>query len=161
MGKLTKSQIDEYFKDHLPYRTRIMLAHYKMTHDNCGNDKTWAGNPAWLDACFVASLITARIYLNLLGVGKESGRLCAFKPRQDDITVDDLGGHRIDPVTLSPLEQQLFLGFLTMTDKAAAHLTTPKDHKWAKTHDVIKRIHGYLRTNLYDPAGRTDLESLP
>jgi hypothetical protein len=161
MGKLSTTEIQEYFKVHLPYRTRIMLAHYKMTHDTCGNPKAWTGNPAWLDACFVASLITARSYLHLLGVGKKSGRLCAFEPRQDDITVDDLGGRRIDAAKLPPDEQRLFLDFLTMADKAAAHLTVPRDHDWAKTHDVIKLIHNYLKTNLYGPASRTDLESLP
>jgi len=63
MGKLTRTEIDEYFAVHLPYRTRIMLAHYKMTHDRAGHDKAWTGNPAWLDACSIASLVTGRLYL--------------------------------------------------------------------------------------------------
>src|SRR5271169_553622 len=100
MGKLAIGQIDEYFAVHLPYRTRIMLAHYKMTHDSAGNDKGWNGNPAWLDACFIASLVTARLYLNVLGVGKKGGTLADFEDKADDVTVDDLGGVRLDAATL-------------------------------------------------------------
>jgi hypothetical protein len=55
MGKLTPSQIDEYFDNHLPYRIRIMLAHYRMTRES------WTGDPGRLDACFVAALVTARL----------------------------------------------------------------------------------------------------
>ena len=160
MGKLTASAIDEYFDVHLPYRTRIMLAHYKMTHDSAGKDKPWTANPAWLDACFVASLVSGRLYLNVLGVGKKGGAPCAFVQQPDDVTVDDLGGLRVDPATLSVNEQKLFLDFLTMADKAAAHFTIPKSHDWTKTHDVIELIHGYLKSNLYDAVGRTGLEPL-
>jgi hypothetical protein len=59
MGKLKTDQVDEYFTVHLPYRTRIMLAHYKMTHDSAGNDLSWTtqrGPVSWLQACFEASL---------------------------------------------------------------------------------------------------------
>src|SRR4249920_3007214 len=36
MGKLKPKEIDEYFDVHLPYRTRILLAHYKMRHTAAG-----------------------------------------------------------------------------------------------------------------------------
>ena len=160
MGKLIAGQIDTYFEVHLPYRTRIMLAHYKMTHDSAGNDKAWTRNPAWLDACFVASLVTARLYLNVLGVGKKGGALADFDGKPDDVTVDDLGGKRLDPTKLSQTEHDLFFDFLNMADKAAAHFTTPIVHDWTKTHEVIKLIHYYLKTNLYDVLGRSGLEQL-
>ena len=160
MGKLKPTQIDEYFNVHLPYRTRIMLAHYKMTHDGAGKNKAWNSNPAWLDACFVASLVTGRLYLNVFGVGKKGGALCAFSPQEDDVTVDDLGGILLDPAKLPAVEQKLFLDFLIMADKAAAHFTTPKNHDSSTTHDVIKLIHGYMKSNLYGPAGRTGLETV-
>ena len=72
-----------------------MLAHYKMTHDGAGGNTEWRNNPSWLDACFVASLVTGRIYLNLLGVGKKNGgALCPFLPKGDDVTICELGGCR-------------------------------------------------------------------
>lgn len=90
MGKLSTAEVEEYFKHHLPYRIGILLAHYNMSR------QSWHGDLAQLNACFVASLVTARMFLNMLGVGKDSdGELCAFKPRKknsDDIMVDDLGG---------------------------------------------------------------------
>lgn len=161
MGKLNRAEIDEYFDVHLPYRTRTLLAHYKMTHDSAGQDKPWTSNPAWLDGCFITSLINGRIYLNTLGIGKSGGALVPFVPRQDDVTVDDLGGTVLDPTKLPGAEQTLFLNFVIMADKAAAHFTTPSGHSWNQTHDVIKLIHGYLNTNLYIPAGRSGLEGLP
>lgn len=160
MGKLTGTEIDEYFAVHLLYRTRIMLAHYKMTHDSAGKDRAWTGTPSWLDACFIASLVTGRLYLNLLGIGKKGGALAAFSPQTDDVTADGLGGVLLDPSKLPAGEQKLFLDFLIMADKAAAHFTVPKGHDWSKTHDVIKRIHGYLKSNLYGPTGRAGLEPL-
>jgi hypothetical protein len=155
MGKLDAGQIEEYFAVHLPYRMRILLAHYKMTGPN-----GWRGNPAWLDACFVASLVTGRLFLNVLGVGKKGGVLDCFAPQPDDVTVEDLGGKLLDPAALPTADRDLFLGFLTMADKAAAHFTLPMNHDWTKTHDVIRRIHHYLNVNLYDQAGRTGLEPL-
>jgi hypothetical protein len=160
VSKLTPDQVNEYFKTHLPYRTRILLAHYKMTHDPNGADKPWNGELAWLEACFVASLVTARMYLNVLGIGKDDKRLAPFPARRDDITVDDLGGRRVEVKTLFPDEERLIFNFLTMADKAAAHFTIPMSHNWGNTHDVIKIVHRLLKIQLYDPAGRTGLEPL-
>jgi hypothetical protein len=152
MGKLDNQQIEEYFTTHLPYRTRVLLAHYKMTRN------PWTQNIAWLEACFVASLVTGRLFLNMLGIGKKGRIVDRFSPRPDDVTVEDLGGTILDPSTLTPEEKKLFLDFLLMADKAAAHFTMPMKHDWTKTHDVILRIHHYLRGNLYDRAGRSGLE---
>lgn len=68
MAILKPDQINEYFEIHLPYRTRIMLAHYKMTRRSWTHDR---GPVSWLQACFEASVITGRIYLNSLGVGQK------------------------------------------------------------------------------------------
>ena len=155
MSKLDADQIEEYFNVHLPYRTRILLAHYRMTRAN-----GWRGDPAWLDACFVASLVTGRLFLNALGVGKRGGGLDRFEPQPDDVTVEDLGGKLLDPSALPTADRDLLLGFLRMADKAAAHFTVPMSHDWARTHDVIRRVHHYLKVNLYDQAGRRGLEPL-
>lgn len=157
MGKLTPPQIDEYFDKHLPYRTRILLAHYRMTR------VSWTRDAGTLDACFVAALITARLFLNLLGIGKDKngGALARYRPHHDDVGADDLGGLLMDPATLPGDEQDLFLAFLKMADKAAAHFTIPIAHDSAKTHDVILRIHHHLKINLYDHTGRVFQDATP
>ena len=83
-----------------------------------------------------------------------------FRGQAYDVTVDDLGGKRLAPATLSQAEQYLLFGFLKMADKAAAHFTIPIVHDWSKTHDVIKLVHAYLKSNLHDIAGRVGLEAL-
>jgi hypothetical protein len=131
MGKLTPVQIDEYFENHLPYRTGILLAHYRMTRES------WTGDVGTLNACFVASLVTGRLFLNVLGVGKKGGQLCPFGGRGDDVNAEDLGGKFIDLAKLPQGDKALFIGFLKMADKAAAHFTMPMTHDWSKTHEVI------------------------
>jgi len=74
MGKLTLTEIDDYFDKHLPYRRRILLAHYRMTR------RPWRGDPGQLDACFVAALVTARLFLNVLGISKNGEKLGRFGP---------------------------------------------------------------------------------
>jgi hypothetical protein len=130
MGKLTPPQVEEYFDKHLPYRTGILLAHYRMTRG------PWTGDPGMLNACFVSALVTGRLFLNVLGVGKKKGKggyvLDRYSPRPTDVTVDDLGGVLIDPATLPKAERDLFLHFLIMADQAAAHFTVPISHEAPK-----------------------------
>jgi hypothetical protein len=81
MGKLTAPQIDEYFTIHLPYRTRIPLAHYRMTRE------PWHGDRAQLEATFEASLVAGRMYLNILGIAKNrQDLLIPFRAQHDDVT---------------------------------------------------------------------------
>jgi hypothetical protein len=155
VNKLTSIQIGEYFKEHLPYRTGMLLAHYRMTR------KSWTGDVNWLNACFVASLVTGRLFLNFLGIGKENGKPCPFRSRADDVDAQDLGGKLIDLATLPPGDEALFMEFLKMADKAAAHFTTPIVHDWSKTHEMILRIHHYLKVNLYDHTGRRFEDAIP
>jgi len=41
---------------------------------------SWTGDTGWLNACFIASLVTGRLFLNMLGLGKEAGALVRFHP---------------------------------------------------------------------------------
>lgn len=148
MGKLTPAQIDEYFKKHLPYRTGILLAHHRMTRS------AWSGDTGQLNACFIAALVTGRLFLNMLGIGKRGGSLASFTPKSDDVTVEDLGGASLDPVALPMADQAFFLDFLIMADKAAAHFTLPLPHDWSRTDEVILRIHHFLAINLYGHTSR-------
>ncbi len=153
MGKLSDTQIKEYFSTHLPYRTRILVAHYWMTR------KSWTverGDVAWLQGCFEASLITGRMYLNVLGISKnKNDQLVRPVFRDDDVNAEDLGGKLVDLTTLPAGDRDLFIGFLKMADKGAAHLTVPMTQPWEETHVAISRICRYLQIHLYDPAGET------
>jgi hypothetical protein len=161
-GNLSHQLIDEYFDNHLPYRTRILLAHYKMRHTATGAFVPWTGNQAWLDSCFVASLVTARLYLNMFGIGKnrDGTALVNYKGRDTDMTVEKLGGDRVDFTQMSVADQKMLLAFIIMADQAAAHFTTPIPHDRGPIPKVIKLIHGYLKTHLYEVVGRAGLETM-
>ncbi|MBN1807348.1 MAG: hypothetical protein JW837_19030 [Sedimentisphaerales bacterium] len=135
MGKLTKKQIEEYFTKHLPYRNRILTVHKKICDRGPYN-----GDPAILQACFEASLITGRMYLNVLGISKTSRQLSKNHNYQsDDVNAEDLGGRLVDIDTLSPDEKDLLFDFLIMADKGAAHLTLPREHGLERTHEAIEK----------------------
>jgi hypothetical protein len=92
-----------------------------------------------LEAAFEASLITGRIYLNVLGVSKN--RHDVLQPtrfQEDDVSAADLGGGSIDISTLTPDDISLFTGFLKMADKGAAHLTMPMQHPVDQTHSTTE-----------------------
>jgi hypothetical protein len=105
MGKLQPQEVVKYLDTHVPYRLGILLAHYRMTR------RPWRGDQAILDACFVASLVTARMFLNMLGIDKDKNGLMCFSPMKTDVCVDDLGGVLIDPATLAAAEQKLCINF--------------------------------------------------
>ncbi len=151
MGKLTDLQIEEYFDTHLPYRNGILLVHMKLCAPG-----PWHGDKHLLNASFEASLVTGRMFLNVLGVGKNSrDELEPYRFRKDDVSAEDLKGKLIDVQNLPHGEGDLFVGFLKMADKGAAHLTLPMKHPWDKTHEAILRIQHYVRTNLYQATGRS------
>lgn len=140
-------QIEEYFSEHLPYRYGILLSHRRLCEAGGGN-----GDSAVLNACFIASLVTGRLFLNLLGIKRnaKNDSLQACDPWDDDVSSVDLGGTFVDIGTLSPQDVKLFTGFLKMADKAAAHFTLPMRHPWEEAHEAIERIQHYLRIHLYN-----------
>ena len=149
MSKLSKEQIEEFFDKHLPYRNQVLTAHRKLCAPGA-----YVGDQAILRACFEASLVAGRIYLNVLGIRKSRrGQLEANRFRPDDVSAEDLGGKLIDVNSLPSSDKDLVIGFLGMADNAAAHLTLPAKHPWERTHEAIDRILHYLRANLYIPTG--------
>jgi hypothetical protein len=152
MNKLQAHQVIDYLDTHVPYRLGILLAHYRISVKK----SPLVDDHAVANACFVASLVTARMCLNMLGIAKDKRKNCLvrFQPRDTDVCADDLGGTLIDPATLAQDEQHLFLNFLKMADQAAAHFTVPIIHDWKVTHEVIRRVHGHLKTHLYGPTNR-------
>lgn len=149
MGKLSAALIEEYFATHLPYRTRILVAHYRMTRE------TWHGDLAQMEAAFEASLITGRMYLNVLGVAKNKHDvLVPFSPKDDCVSAADLGGTYIDIALLTSDDVTLLTGFLKMADKGAAHLTLPMPHPVDQTHNAIVRICELVKAHLYDATDR-------
>jgi len=150
MGKLSASLIEEYFAIHLPYRIRILLAHYLMTR------APWRGDRAQLEAAFEASLITGRMFLNVVGVTKNRrGLLVPSRPRADDVSAIDLGGTLVDIGAMTPDDVTLLTGFLKMADKGAAHLTMPMRHPVEQTHIAVTRICDLVKAHLYEATGRT------
>lgn len=133
-----------------------------MRHDADGNFFQWTGDPVLLNACFVASLVTARLYLNVLGLGKGNAAtpLVPYRAQPDDATAGDLAGKCVDIATIPLADQRKLRSFIVMADKAAAHFTVPHPHDRKPIPEVIRLIHGYLKTNLYDPTGRSGLEAL-
>lgn len=156
MAKLDTGLIEAYFEIHLPPRVRAMIAHYRMTHEpRTSIDKGWNGDLGQLEACYLASLVTGRTLLNLIGIGKDkNGIPKAFTFEPDDVSAADLGGKLLDVSRLSPADDELFRGFLRMADKAAAHFTLPFAHPWERSHEAIFRIHHHLNAHLYGPAGK-------
>lgn len=155
MGKLSNEQIKEYFDVHLPVRLRTLLAHYRMTHERgTDKDKPYDKDLGELEACYLASLVSGRIILNLVGIGKDrKGLLKPFDFKNDDVTADDLGG-KLVTFPLTPEDRDLFEAFLKMADKAAAHFTIPIHHPWWRSHEAILRIYDYARRHLYEATGR-------
>lgn len=157
MGKLSSGQIEEYFAEHLPVRLRTLLAHYRMTHERgTKKDKSYRGDLGQLEACYLASLVSGRTILNLVGIGKSANGLKRFKFKPDDITAEDLGGMLV-AFPLPPADDDLFTSFLKMADKAAAHFTTPMQHPWEQSHEAILRIYEYAKLHVYDATGRSAL----
>lgn len=142
-----------FFDKHLPYRISALLAHYRMAHDKAGRDIEWQGADGQLTACFLASLVTGRLFLNVMGVGKSGGQLIRHAALPTDVNAEDLGGKFIDLSALAG-DARLFLDFIVMADKAAAHFTMLEPHHWQKTHEVIGRICRYMKKDLFDEAGR-------
>ena len=83
-----------------------------------------------LEAAFEeASLITGRMFLNIIGVSKNRrDELVHPRFEADDVTADDLGGQFVEIQGLTIEEVELLTGFLKMADKGAAHLTMPIPH---------------------------------
>ena len=146
MGKLSETEIEEYFNEHLPYRNQVLLA-----HKNLCDKGPYDGDQAILRACFEASLVTGRIYLNVLGVRvNKNGCLAKNTFRSDDVSAEDLGGRLVDIQQIPVPDKVLFEGFLKMADKNA-HLTLLMNHPGEYTHDVIDLIVSYLKKYLYLP----------
>ena len=63
-----------------------------MTHEpGTGKDKSYRGDLGQLEACYLASLVSGRTILNLVGIGKDANGLKPFVFKPDDIAADDLG----------------------------------------------------------------------
>jgi len=157
MGKLSQDEIERHFAEDLPYRTAILLAHYKMSRESWTCER---GPLPWLNSCFVASLIVGRTYLNMLGIGKSGDVLVPFDFKKDDVSFEDLGSTLVEVSTLTADERGLLLGFIIMADKAGAHFTLRRDHPWKRTPEAIEWIYRHLKVNLYDFVHRSGLEQL-
>ncbi len=152
--------VEEWFDNHLKYRTRVLLAHYKMSHTPEGEKLSWTasrGPMSWLEACFEAGLVNGRMYLNFLGLSvSNDGPLRKIDKRRDDeVGIEHFGGACLDPLSLSESDRRLFHDFLVMANKGGAHFTKPRDYDLSIFHETILRIHAHLETSLYLPHRRS------
>ncbi|MCL4783506.1 MAG: hypothetical protein KJZ70_10770 [Bryobacterales bacterium] len=156
MGKLNTADIKDYLEIHLPVRVRTLLAHYRMTHERgTESDSRYTGDLGQLEACYLASLVSGRILLNLVGIGiaKDGQGLVKFRFHGSDVGADDLGGSLVS-LPLPETDEELLGGLLRMANKAAAHFTTPERHAWQRSHNAILLVHRYVDRHVYQPNGR-------
>jgi hypothetical protein len=144
MNKLPPQLLEEYFAIHLPYRLRILLAHYRMTR------RTWAGDQAQVEAAFEASVITGRLLLHVLGIGRTGNGVGRPRVETDDVDATDLGTHPIDLSAIPKDDEKLFSEFIRMAHKASAHFTKPDTYAVEQTHIAITRICEYVKEHLFD-----------
>jgi hypothetical protein len=104
MSKLSASLIEEYFAIHLPYRTRILLAHYRMTRTAWHGDQTLA---------LLRRAIEGRE--QPLGYGMLSSALGRLRHPEEGIKAVD--GKRKDPMRLQRLRIPIGLIRLCLNDR--------------------------------------------
>lgn len=146
MAQLSHEEVERFFEVHLPYRIGVLMAHSELGLCPSGSRQ---------NACFTGSVVTARVLLNFLGIGKKGTALERYSSRHaDDVSIEDLGGRPVEIDKLAPGDRDLILGFLQMADKATAHSTKERPHQWQSTDSALQLVFDLLRTHLYEPTGR-------
>lgn len=110
-------------EEDIPYSLGIMNAHSKHTQTS------WTGDQNILRAMFVGSLIKGRLFLEFLGVTIDNRGFLKAKSnyRNDDISIEHLGGTMVKLDALTDIEQEIIRKFLISTNKHEAHLTPPEE----------------------------------
>jgi hypothetical protein len=152
MSKLSPELMEEYFAIHLPYRLRILLAHYRMTRH------PWIGERAQLEAAFEASVITGRLLLHILGIGRIGNGIGRPRVESDDVNAADLGTQLVDLSAIPQADEQLFSEFIRMAHKGSAHFTMPDTYAVEQTHVAVTRICEYVKKHLFDKTGHRSID---
>ena len=144
---MTQDEIDRYFRDHIPYRLKLLLEYV---------DNDTASPPMKSHAHFIASIITGRLILQFLGIGTSSTKQCLvkYRPGDDDVNVTHLGGQAIEISTLGTGQQQAIYDYMVMANKAAAHFTMEMPHDYDDAHRIALVIFRLLQQHLYNPTNR-------
>lgn len=132
---------NQLLKIDIPYSMGIMNAHSKNT------ENPWHGDVNILNAMFVGSLIKGRLFLELLGLKLNHGRL-DIKSGGTDIRIEELGGTRVVISDLSADQIEILRKFLISTNKHEAHLTVVDHDNLEHIKPAIQLINILLKKHL-------------
>src|SRR5262245_32119875 len=159
--QLTRSEVDEFFADHLPYRLYMLRAHrdrqVKGTLDSEQMDA--------MVCMFEAGLIASRVLLQFLGLGvtylpackliEQRGYISYDGVSTQEVKVEDLGGSFVEVSKLKPNDAQLLSQIFDGASKSSAHLTYRATvFDWHDFHTSVGLVEELVRTHLYDRVGR-------
>ncbi|MBL7684386.1 MAG: hypothetical protein JNK00_13600 [Flavipsychrobacter sp.] len=157
--KLSPTEIEQFFDDHLPYKITQLKTHH--CYKKYLNEKL-SGTPLArkYEICAIEiSFVAGRLFMDFLGLGldKKDKKLVEKRPyKTDDITVIDLGGKWIDVNSLTEEQKNTLAIFYHRGNKGSAHLTWEKREKdgWETLDDGVEIITSLLKTHLYDIVGK-------
>jgi hypothetical protein len=174
--KLTQSEIDEFFRRHIPYRLgllrswtervrlyekrplRVVYFGFSVNDQlirNLGN----YGDV--LDCSFESALLSCRMFMEFLGLKASSGKMPSLVAStdytwEDDVKVVDLGGTFVAPNSLGRGEADMLVRSYVGAGKATAHLTCGSGHGFNgdSLHEVSDIILCLINEHLYRATGR-------
>lgn len=158
---LTETEKTEFFKQHLPYRHKMLTTYNLITKDRPDyQNKIPTEILGEIIICTAeASRISCRMFIEFMGLSTRNRKLIEkrryFKSPDGnsyEVKIVDLGGKWVNLRDLTLAEQDLLARTYETGNKATAHLT----HKapYGGEHDIIYKsielINQLLETHLYD-----------
>jgi trans-2-enoyl-CoA reductase len=151
MKKLTPQQIEDQLTEHIPHRLCLLLT-FRDRQDWFRKKAATMDNDL-LRVSKDAALISIRLFSQFLGLARPR------RIEDDDVTIEMLGGERMDWRKLGKEDQKLLKGLLNRANKELAHLTSHYIHheefnKAQALIDGITLIERLLRQQLYGRLNR-------
>lgn len=155
---LTPSLIDDFFKDHLPYKITQLTTHH-LFKGTIGRSFTNNLIAAKYQICAIEiSFVAGRLFLDFLGLSMKQGKLQESPDFRmpHDIKVNDLGGDFVKLSQLTLDEIRILEIFYHRGNKGSAHLTW-EDREidgWQILDEGVEIITRLLKSNLYNVVNR-------
>jgi len=144
LAELSEDQQKVMLNEHIPYRLSLLLNGYRPSSIQASQHTNQA---------FEAGSVSGRILLVFLGLGYDSisGSLKFTRKHDekdgqtDDVKAPDLGGHFVEPRSLSQIDKEALAKFIHGANKACAHFTIGSNHQlnletYAKAGPIIFRL---------------------
>lgn len=144
LAELSKDQQTVMLNEHIPYRLSLLRDGYRPSSIQASQHTNQA---------FEAGSVSGRILLAFLGLGYDSisgslkhNRKHDEKDGQtDDVKAPDIGGHFVEPGSLSQTENEALAKFIRGANKACAHFTIGSSHQlnlgtYAQAGPIIFRL---------------------